>query len=53
MEYEVIVNGRTVYRGTNWNTAGDIFQWYKGNKSLMKITEVMLICAEEQMIITG
>ena len=53
MEYEVIINKRTVYRGTNWNRATEEFQWYKENKAIMRITEIILMCAEEGFVIEG
>ena len=53
MEYEVIVNQRTIYRGTDWSRATQEFAWYKQNKALMRITEILLICEEEQFILEG
>lgn len=53
MEYEVIINKRTVYRGTDWNRATTEFQWYKENKNIMRINEIILMCAEEGFILEG
>ena len=47
--YELIINGRTVYTTTNKDDAqmGAMFDFYKANKELMNIKEIIIINATE------
>lgn len=52
MKYEVIVNGRTVFIGRQ-ETAEDTFAWYLSNKTIMKISEVIIMCPELEYVFIG
>ena len=47
--YEIIINGRTVYTTTNKDDTqmGAMFDFYKANKELMNIKEIIILNATE------
>ena len=47
--YELIINGRTIYTTTNKDDAqmGAMFDFYKANKELMNIKEIIILNATE------
>lgn len=53
--YELIINGRTVYTTTNKNdnTLVNMFNFYKVNKNIMNIDEIVIINAVENFFFEG
>lgn len=53
--YELIINGRTVYTTTNKNDEqmGSMFDFYRANKNLMNIKEIIVLNVEEEFCFEG
>lgn len=51
--YEVIINGATVLATTNRNQACALFDFYRNEKALFNITEIILMNAENQYFFEG
>lgn len=53
--YELIINERTVYTTQNKAdaTLANMFNFYKANKKMMNIYEVVIINAEEEFFFEG
>jgi hypothetical protein len=53
--YELIINGRTVYTTANKNDAqmNKMFNFYRKNKALMNIKEVIIVNAFENFFFEG
>ena len=53
--YELIINGRTVYTTANKNDAqmNEMFNFYRTNKVLMNIKEIIIVNATENFFFEG
>lgn len=53
--YELIINGRTIYTTTNKTDAKltNLFDFYKTNKKMMNIYEIVIINADEEFFFEG
>lgn len=53
--YELIINGRTVFTTTNKEDATMKAMWdfYKVNKVMMNITDLMIVNVEERFVFDG
>ena len=53
--YELIINGRTVYTTTNKAdaTLANLFDFYRTNKAVMNIYEVVIINGAEEFFVEG
>ena len=53
--YELIINGRTIYTTTNKAdiTMKGLWDFYKANKVIMNITDIMIVNVEERFVFEG
>lgn len=51
--WEVIINEKTVYFGTNKAIATALFNFYRNEKALFNIHEIIIMNGEEQFFFEG
>lgn len=53
MEWEVIINSKTVLATTNYEQACSLFDFYRNRKQLFNISEIIIMCYEQRFFFEG
>ena len=53
MEWEVIINRKTVLATTNYEQACSLFDFYRNRKQLFNISEIIIMCYEQRFFFEG